>query len=314
MKLKEKIIDFLRKNKALSINGIEKEAGLASSTLNKILKGERNFLDDHLKLLLPVLEKYGFKKSENPAKVVAICNHKGGVGKTTITYNLGHTLASKGYKVLLIDMDSQSNLSQLFCVSEPEKHLYHTLAEKADLPIVKVGENIDLVPSTLYLEMAIGNLITQLGGFTRLKRALESHKDNYDYILIDCPPSLNVFTSNALVAADSLLLVMVPEKMPSDGMLAIFNVIDDVKMELNPNLSLEGILFNMVDSRYSVHKAVMEQIETLLPKNCKLYKTTLKRRAAYMESPMAGEGIINYAQGSEAAKEFKKFYKEFLDE
>ena len=151
----EKVVSFLKQNPALSLSVLEKEAQLPSSTLSKSLTGDRQLNSKHLAGLYPILVKYGFNEFTNPrAKIISVVNHKGGVGKTTTTLNLGKALSKLGYRVLLIDMDSQGNLSQSLGHDNPEKQVVQSLLKGEQLPICHIAENYDLAPSDLELAYA----------------------------------------------------------------------------------------------------------------------------------------------------------------
>ena len=165
----DKSILFLRRNPALSISILEKEAGLPNSTLAKALGGDRILNAKHLNALYPILVKYGYNESQyKKARVISIVNHKGGVGKTTTTINLGKALVKLGFKVLLVDMDSQGNLSQSLGIDNPEKQVVNALLKNEDLPVVVIGENYHLSPSDLELAYADLELVQAVGGVNQL--------------------------------------------------------------------------------------------------------------------------------------------------
>ena len=196
----DKTILFLRRNPALSISILEKEARLPNSTLAKALGGDRILNTKHLNALYPILVKYGYNESlYKKARVISIVNHKGGVGKTTTTINLGKGLVKLGFKVLLVDMDSQGNLSQSLGVDNPEKQVVNALLKNEDIPVVVIGENYHLSPSDLELAYADLELVQAVGGVNQLKNKLNPLREFYDYILIDCPPALNIFTNSGLI-------------------------------------------------------------------------------------------------------------------
>ena len=236
----DKTILFLRRNPALSISILEKEAGLPNSTLAKALGGDRILNSKHLNALYPILIKYGYNESQyKKARVISIVNHKGGVGKTTTTINLGKALVHLGFKVLLVDMDSQGNLSQSLGIDNPEKQVVNALLKNEDLPVVVIGENYHLSPSDLELAYADLELVQAVGGVNQLKNKLNPLRELYDYILIDCPPALNIFTNSALVASNGCLVTLQPEVSAMKGVNNLFERISQVRERINPELVVE---------------------------------------------------------------------------
>ena len=176
------------------------------------------------------------------SKIIAIVNHKGGVGKTTTTLNLGKALSLQGKKVLLIDIDPQANMSQWMGVEKPEKSVYEALELSQDLPVYELNQNLFLSPSSLSLSKAEMNLHIEPDGYFRLKASLENISQNYDFVFIDCPPSLGVLCSNALIAATHILIPVQSHFLATKGLETIDELIFKIKRNLNKNLSLLGIL------------------------------------------------------------------------
>lgn len=307
----EKVILFIKRNPALSISILEKEARLPSSTLSKALSGDRVLNQKHLAALYPILNKYGYNETQHKkAKVVSIVNHKGGVGKTTTTINLGKALTKLGFKVLLIDMDSQGNLSQSLGVDNPEKQIVHALLKNEDLPVISIAENYDLSPSDLELAYADLELVQAVGGVNQLKNKINPLKDLYDYILIDCPPALNIFTNSALVASNSCLVTLQPEVSAMKGVNNLFERITQVRERINPELIVEGVVLTMVDKRLKVHRDMIEYVHQTL-NNFKIYTTEIRINVSIKESQIAQITIFDYDSNSNGAVDYLKLAKEF---
>lgn len=306
----EDVIRFLRNNPALAISALEKEAGLPSSTLAKALKGDRVLNRRHLNALYPVLAKYGFKDEvEKLAKVISIVNHKGGVGKTTTTINLGKALALLGKKVLMVDMDSQGNLSQSLGVEEPERQVVHALLGKEPLPVVNIAENFDLAPSDLELAYADLELVQAVGGVNQLRNALAPGRKVYDYILIDCPPALNIFTNSALVASQGTLITLQPEASAMKGLNNLFDRISQVQERINYGLRVEGIVLTLVDKRLKVHQDMMGYIKQNLD-TFRIFDTQVRLNVTLKESQVAQQDIFSYDKNSNGARDYKALARE----
>ncbi|MBT28284.1 MAG: chromosome partitioning protein [Thalassobius sp.] len=309
----DQIVQFLKANPAFSLSMLEKEAGIPSGVLSKVLRGERKLNTDHIKLLRPVLYKYGLRHDDSPskAKVISIVNHKGGVGKTTTAINLGKALTMMGKKVLLVDMDSQGNLSQGLGFDEPEKQVVDALLKEEPLPIFLVSENYDLSPSDLELAEADLELVQNIGGFNRLNKVLRPIKDQYDFILIDCPPSLNIITSSAMVAADSCLITLQPEIAAVKGLDKILTRIGNIQEEINEKLRVEGIVFTLVNKRLVVHQSNMEYVRESLP-GFKIFDSMIRENVSLTEAQSAQMDIFSYAPDSNGAKDYYKLAEELL--
>jgi chromosome partitioning protein len=307
----EKTILFLRRNPALSISILEKEAGLPNSTLAKALGGDRILNAKHLNALYPIMIKYGYNESQyKKARVISIVNHKGGVGKTTTTINLGKALVKLGFKVLLVDMDSQGNLSQSLGIDNPEKQVVNALLKNEDLPVVAIGENYHLSPSDLELAYADLELVQAVGGVNQLKNKLNPLRESYDYILIDCPPALNIFTNSALVASNGCLVTLQPEVSAMKGVNNLFERISQVRERINPELVVEGIVLTMVDKRLKVHRDMIEYVNESL-NNFKIYKTQIRINVALKESQISQINIFDYDNNSNGATDYLNLAKEF---
>lgn len=302
----EEVTRFFKQNPALSLSVIEKEAGLSSSTLTKALNNTRSLNEKHLSALYPILVKYGYKEfSSKKARVISVVNHKGGVGKTTTTLNLGKSLSMLGYKVLLIDMDSQGNLSQALGIDEPEKQVAQALLGKGPLPIVNIAPCLDLAPSDLELAYADLELVNVVGGVNQLRNLLSPLRSIYDFIFIDCPPALNIFTNSALVASTSCLITLQPEASAMKGVNNLFERISQVRDRINHELTIDGVLLTMVDKRLNVHRDMIQYIQTKLA-NIRVYSTEIRMNVALKESQVAQIDIFSYGPNTNGAHDYKK--------
>ncbi|BDD07338.1 ParA family protein [Aureibacter tunicatorum] len=309
------VINFLNENNALSLSALEKEAGLSSGLLSKVLKEERNLNQAHLDKLKPVLEKYGLKNKgiAKKAKIIAMVNHKGGVGKTTSTVNLGKALSMQGFKVLMVDLDPQGNLSQCYGIEEPQEQLYDALIHNRELPFEEVAENLFLSPSDVDLSQADLELHQRPDGYIRLKKVLLPQQEEFDYILLDCPPSLGILTSNALIASDSFILILQPETLAIKGLNTILRTVDQIKDGLNENLTVEGILFTLVDKRTINHQTIMNYVHENFP-YFKIFNSIIRSNMALSEASMISQTIFDYAPRSNGAKDYMAVTKELINE
>jgi chromosome partitioning protein len=306
------VLTFLTNKDGLTLSKVEKEAQIPKGMLSKSLSGERELNQDHLTKLYPVLVGYGWKEFfQSKAKVIAIVNHKGGVGKTTTTLNLGKALVLSGHKVLVIDIDSQGNLSQALGVDNPDKQVLHAIIDDEPLPIYPISENFDLSPSDLSLASREIEMIRMVLSELQLQRAIESKLSQYDYILIDCPPALNVFTTSALIAANSCLVTLQPEIAALKGVKGLFDHIFQVQKRLNTNLHIEGVLLTMVDQRLNIHRDIIEQVHQQL-NPFRVFKTQIRMNVALKESQISQIDIFEYDSNSNGAKDYMNLAKEIM--
>ena len=247
-------------------------------------------------------------------KVISVANQKGGVGKTTTTVNLSTMLAKRGKRVLLIDTDPQGNAtSGLGITKELELSVYDVLVGDTEM-IETLQEsnikNLTVCPSNISLAGAEVELVSMMSREQRLKTKLDEIKDNYDYILIDCPPSLGLVTLNAFTASDSVLIPVQCEYFALEGLGQLLNTVNLVKKHLNKNLEIEGALLTMYDARTNLSNQVVKEVKKYFEN--KVYKTVIPRNVRLSEAPSYGMPISLYDPKSKGAKAYEKFTKEII--
>ncbi len=247
-------------------------------------------------------------------KVISVANQKGGVGKTTTTVNLSTLLAKKGKKVLLIDTDPQGNAtSGLGITKELEFSVYDILV--GDTTFVETVQdtaikNLKICPSNISLAGAEVELVSMMSREQRLKVKLDEVKDQFDYVLIDCPPSLGLVTLNAFTASDSVLIPVQCEYFALEGLGQLLNTVNLVKKHLNKSLEIEGALLTMYDARTNLSNQVVKEVKKYFED--KVYKTVIPRNVRLSEAPSYGMPISLYDARSKGAKAYDKLTKEFL--
>lgn len=243
-------------------------------------------------------------------KVIAVANHKGGVGKTTSVACIGAALARQGKRTLLIDLDAQQNLTFILNGDkETERSVYNSLIEGTPLPIIKVEENLDLVPSSLELARAETDLSSKLMREAQLKKRIEEVAPDYDYILLDCPPSLGLITTNALVASTELYIPLTAEALPLKGLTMLEEVVEEIRAMINPRIKLGGVFLTRYNNR-RLNKEVEEAISARY--GSKVFSTKIRENIALAEMPVTGSTIFDYDPSSNGAKDYENLTKEIL--
>jgi chromosome partitioning protein len=249
-------------------------------------------------------------------KIIAIANQKGGVGKTTTSINLAASLTRMGDKVLIVDTDPQGNATTGIGINrgDVKGSIYDVLVEQKDAKecIMKTDfRDLDMLPSTMDLAGAEVQLVGVTQREYRLANAIKQYKDDYDYIIIDCPPSLGLLTINALTAADSVIITVQCEYYALEGLTQLLNTIRITQKYLNNNLGLEGVLLTMFDARTNLGIEVTKEVKTFFRE--KVYSTIIPRNIHLAESPSHGLPIIDYAPTSKGAKVYMDLAKEVKD-
>ncbi len=249
-------------------------------------------------------------------KIISIANQKGGVGKTTTSINLGACLAYIGKKVLIIDIDPQGNATSGIGINKGEVNecIYDVLVDDFDIrKTIKetAVENLYAVPATIQLAGAEIELVPTISREVRLKRAVDQIKDEYDYVLIDCPPSLGLLTINALTASDSVLIPVQCEYYALEGLSQLLNTVRLVQKHLNHDLMIEGVLLTMLDARTNLGIQVIEEVKKYFQH--KVYRTIIPRNIRLSEAPSHGEPIIVYDPKSRGAEVYLELAKEVAE-
>ena len=250
------------------------------------------------------------------AKFIAVANQKGGVGKTTTTINLSAALAEQGKKVLLVDLDPQGNATSGVGVGkrELENTVYELIAGRITLEECLIETdflNLSVLPANINLSGAEIDLIDMEDREYYLKKILAPVKDDYDFILIDCPPSLNMLTVNAMTAADTVLVPIQCEYYALEGLSQLIHTINLVKRRLNPDLRMEGVVFTMYDARTKLSMQVVENVKQTLKEN--IYNTIIPRSIKLAEAPSYGMPITAYAPTSPGADSYRLLAMEVID-
>ncbi len=248
-------------------------------------------------------------------KVIVIANQKGGVGKTTTTINLSAYLADAKKRTLLIDCDPQGNASSGVGITkdQSEASIYDVLVNNEDIKeniIETKYKNLSIIPSNVDLAGAEIELVSVKNREYLLKGKLKEIKESYDFILIDCPPSLGLLTLNAFAAADSVIIPIQCEYYALEGLGQLTKTVSTIKQSINPDIEIEGILLTMFDKRTNLSTVVYEEVKKYFPD--KVYKTVIPRNVRLSEAPSFGEAIISYDKFSKGASAYKALSKEII--
>lgn len=248
-------------------------------------------------------------------KIIAITNQKGGVGKTTTTVNLGASLAVAGKKVLLVDIDPQGNTTSGIGINKADVAycIYDVLINEIptkDAIIDTTIENLKIIPATIQLAGAEIELVPTISREVRLKRSLQQVKHLFDYILIDCPPSLGIITVNSLTASDSVIIPIQCEYYALEGLSQLLNSVRLVQKHLNTSLQIEGVLLTMFDARTNLGIQVIEEVKKYF--QTKVYQTIIPRNVRLSEAPSHGQSIVTYDPKSKGAEVYMELAKEVI--
>ena len=249
------------------------------------------------------------------AKVIAIANQKGGVGKTTTSVNLSACIGELGQRVLLIDIDPQGNATSGLGIDKGkiEKSIYDVLVDDIPIKDTVIGtevDNLKVLPATIQLAGAEIELVASMSRETKLKKAIDKIKNEYDFVIIDCPPSLGLLTINSLTAANSILVPIQCEFYALEGLSQLLKTITLIQDNLNQDLVLEGVVLTMFDSRTNLSGQVVQEVKNHFQQ--KVFKTIIPRNVRLSEAPSFGRPVIKYDPKSKGAEVYYNLAKEVL--
>ena len=243
------------------------------------------------------------------SRIIAIANHKGGVGKTTSVASIGAILANKGYKTLLIDLDAQANLTGSFLKAEPEETIYNALRGETELPTITIKPNLSIVASCLDMAGVELDLSSRISREYILHKLLKPIAGKYDYILLDCPPSLGLVTINALVAAKELFIPLTAEALPSRGLAKLTNIVQMVRENLNEGITLSGVIITRWEGT-NLSKMVEGQLRELFGDT--IFKTKIRKNVSIAEAPLYAMDVVSYSPDSNGARDYTSLTEEIL--
>jgi len=260
--------------------------------------------------LLIMNNKINFQNKFYMTRVIAISNHKGGVGKTTSVVNIGAALATQKRKVLLVDLDPQANMTLSFGIKEPESTIYEALKGESILKPIKISKNLEIIASSLDLSAAETELSSEAGREYIFSELIEPIKNNYDYIIVDCPPSLGLLTINAYTAADEVFIPLQPHFLAIKGLTKIIEVINKIKKRLNKKLEITGVFVTQYDRRKILHRDVLEIIKSYFQD--RLFYTQVRENISLAEAPSKGLDIFRHDPTSNGADDYSRLTKEII--
>lgn len=243
-------------------------------------------------------------------KIISVANHKGGIGKTTSTVNIGAALVDKGKKVLLIDLDPQANLTQSLGITSPEITIYDNLRGENLVYPIEVKKNLYVIPSTLDLSAAEIELSSEPGREYILKEIVSKISSKFDYVFIDCPPSLGLLTINALTCSDFVYIPLAAEFLPLKGLAKLTSVIDRIKSRLNEKLEIGSVFLTKYDHRKILNRDVADSVKEFF--GDKLLNTKISDNIALAEAPCHGKDIFLYNKKCKGAEDYRKLCDELL--
>lgn len=243
-------------------------------------------------------------------RIIAVINHKGGVGKTTSVASLGASLSEMGHRVLIVDLDAQSNLTSSLLPSEPQRTIYNALKERRDLPTIQIKENLWLTPSTLELAGVELELASTFGREGILRDLLTEQTQNYDYILLDCPPSLGLISVNAIVASTEIYVPMTAEALPYKGLDMLNHFLQLLQNNLHRPTEISGIIITRYLRNKNLTKIVEEDIRQTYGE--RVFKTNIRENVSIAEAPLLRKDVITYAPKSNGAEDYKSLALEVI--
>lgn len=243
-------------------------------------------------------------------QIISVLNHKGGTAKTTTTLNLGKALNLLGFKILLIDLDAQANLSQSLGVENEKSTITEVFSQSIEtLPVKEVSESFHLVPASLELSAVEPSLYANIKSYLLLKRKLELIQDQYDFVLIDCPPSLGILTQNALIASHKVLITVQAQYLALRGLETVYNLMTTIKENLNDSISILGLVVTQVNHT-KLSKEIIQSLKVSFQN--KVFETPIRQNVALAEASLNRQDIFSYSPESNGAVDYMNLAKEIL--